>query len=442
MLRAAIDLGASSGRVVVGEMRDGRMHMREVHRFANGAVQAGHGLFWDALGLWREIKTGLRAAGQIGQISTVGVCTWGVDYALLDARGELMGNPRSHRDHRTDGVMTQALAQLGRERIFNSTGIQFMSINTLYQLMAERRDNPAGLERAAHWLMMPDLFHYWLTGEAINEYTNASTTQLMDMRSGRWSDDLIAAADLPRRLFTQPVQPGANLGKLRADVAAETGLHDARVIVVGTHDTASAVAALQPLTPGEAYISSGTWSLVGVAAPKAVITPQALAANMTNEGGCFDTIRLLKNVMGMWLIQRCRDEWAQAGTAHTFEEIVAMAQASACRSMVDAASERLLNPQNMVDEIRALCSETSQPVPNLPADVARCVFESLAQTYTRVLGELESVSGTPIHTVHVVGGGAKNTLLNNLTAAACGKRVIAGESEATSLGNLLVQARA
>lgn len=447
MKHLAIDLGAESGRVVVGEPHDDGMRMHEVHRFANGGVQAGKHVHWDALGLWREIKHGMRAAAtQHGKIDTIGICTWGVDYALLDERNELMSNPITYRDHRTDGMLDRAMAEIGRETIFNHTGIQFMAINTLYQLMAERAQNPQGLARAKRFVMIPDLFHLWMTGEVINEYTNASTTQLLDMRTGQWSQQVLDAIDVPRSLFLPPTLPGTRLGKLRRAVADETGLHGAEVLVVGTHDTASAVAAANMFASAahgnEAYISSGTWSLVGVTRAAPVITPQALQFNMTNEGGVNGTIRLLKNVMGLWLIQQCRAEWARAGQSLSYEALAAMAAASTCVSAIDATDGRLLNPTSMIQTVQAMCAETGQTVPQTVADIARCVFNSLAATCANVLREIETVTGEQIERVRVIGGGSKNTLLNSLIAQASGKPVLAGAAEATALGNLWVQSQA
>ncbi len=441
----AFDLGAESGRAVVGEPRDGVMHMQEVHRFANGGVRAGKHLRWDALGLWREIKHGMRAAGQTGRIDSIGICTWGVDYGLLDQHDELLGNPFTYRDARTDGLMALAQQRIGREKIFMNSGIQFMQINTLYQLMAERAHNAQVLGLARRFLMMPDLFHFWMTGEAANEHSNASTTQLLDMATGQWSHTLLDAIDIPQQLFSPPLQPGALLGHLRKDVAEESGLHAAQVCVVGTHDTASAVAAVTlggQASAHSAYISSGTWSLVGVTLDAPLINADTLRYNMTNEGGVFGKVRLLKNVMGLWLIQQCRGEWARAGQVYDYETLTRLAAESQFTGGFDASDESLLHPESMVSAVQALAAAGGQPAPHSVADVTRCVLNALAQTYARVLRELESVTATRIEHVHIVGGGARNSLLNKLTAQASGKRVIAGEVEATALGNLLVQATA
>ncbi|MCS7060420.1 MAG: rhamnulokinase family protein [Anaerolineae bacterium] len=439
----AFDIGAESGRAILGDLRDGKLTLSEVHRFANGGVQVKNRLYWDALGLWREIKNGLRAAAQSGEVSAIGVDTWGVDYALLDQHGELLGNPYCYRDARTDGVMERVCARLGRERIFEITGIQFMPINTLYQWAVEREHNPSKVDLARRCLMMPDLLHYWMTGEMANEYTIASTSQAFDARRRVWSEELLQGIGMPISLLSDVLMPGTPLGRLLSSVSDETGIGNATVVLAGSHDTASAVAAV-PFPPNggvRAYISSGTWSLVGVEVDQPVINPQALAANITNEGGVGNKIRLLKNVMGLWLIQRCRAEWKVEGRDYSYDQITQMAnEAVGFPSIVDPNDDAFLHPADMRKAIVQKCRETHQPVPSTPGEFARLIYASLAQAYRTVIGQIEGLIGQRIEAIHVVGGGSRSHILNQLTANACGRPVIAGPVEGTAIGNLLTQA--
>lgn len=439
----AIDIGAESGRAIIGELRDGKLTLKEVHRFANGGVRASNNLYWDILGLWREIKNGLRAARQSGEIDAIGVDTWGVDYALLDGCGELLANPYCYRDARTDGVMDRLCGEIGRDTIFQHTGIQFMPINTLYQLVAEKAHNPQKLALAKRCLMVPDLLHYWLTGVAANEYTIATTTQAFDPRTNCWATELLDKIGVPASLFGDVAMPGTVLGKLAAGVAEEIGTSDVKVILPGTHDTASAVAAV-PFASGiggRAYISSGTWSLVGAEIPQPIITPEALAANMTNEGGVGGRIRLLKNVMGMWLIQQCRAAWTRAGQTYAYDQLARMAEdATSFRSVFDPDHESLLHPADMPLAIVELCKSTGQQPPSTPGEFARCIYTSLAQTYRKVVEQAEGLIGQPIEAIHIVGGGSQATFLDQMTADVCQRPVFAGPIEGTAIGNVLTQA--
>ena len=429
-----IDLGAESGRVMAGGFDGRRVRLDELHRFPTGPVELGDGLRWDVRRLWAEVRAGLAAAAG-RQVASVGADTWGVDYVLLSKAGEPLDLPFHYRDPRTRGVMERAFETVSRDEVYAATGVQFLPFNTLYQLLAARDRTPGLLAAADKLLLMPDYLHHCLGGAAAVEFTNATTTQLFDPAAGTWAHDLIRRFDLPARLLGTVVAPGTDLGEANADL----GLGPARVVAPATHDTASAVAAVPTASTGRAdwaYISSGTWSLVGVEVPAAVVTPETLAHGLTNEGGAGGTYRLLKNVMGLWLVQRCR-----AAFGLDYDALLRLAaDAAPFRSVIDPDDPRLLNPPDMPAAIIAVCRETGQPVPRSPGEVVRCCLESLALKYRRVIEALEAVTGTPMRAVHVVGGGARNRLLNQLTADATGRPVLAGPVEATALGNVLVQA--
>lgn len=425
----AIDLGAESGRVMAVQLDDRRLTVTELHRFANVPVQVCDTLTWDILQLWHQIQQGIELGRRL-QPASLGVDAWGVDFALLDAQGELIGNPVHYRDRRTAGVFERVLARCGREWIFEQTGIQFMPINTLYQLASlVERDAPQ--LRIAHTLLtIPDLINYWLTGTRVCEFTNATTTQLFDPRRHAWADPLIAALGLPRTIFAPIVAPGTHLGRY-ADIA---------VIAPACHDTGSAVAAVPMTTPRAAYISSGTWSLVGVEVRAPVINAAALAANLTNEGGVGDRYRLLKNVMGLWIVQQCRATWAAQGHTYSYAELTQLAQsAPPLQALIDPDDARFLPPGDHPALIQELCAATGQPVPQSHGAIVRCVLESLALAYRHVLDTIATLTGQPIEVVHIVGGGCRNTALCQFTADATGLPVIAGPAEATVLGNALVQ---
>ncbi|MBM4002200.1 MAG: rhamnulokinase [Planctomycetes bacterium] len=444
----AVDLGASSGRLVAGRLRQDRLELDEVHRFDNGGVAIDDRLYWDLPRLWTSILDGLRAAAAKygNRIRSVGVDTWGVDFGLLDRNNELLGNPYCYRDRRTAGVLDLATGVISRDEIFEETGLQFMEFNTLFQLFAMRRQQAPVLEIADRFLMIPDLFHWLLSGEKINEYTNATTSQIYNPRTRGWSERLIERFGLPRAIFGPIVEPGTNLGSLRPSVADESGLHGVRVIVPGTHDTASAVMAVpaggsaSSPTPDWCYISSGTWSLMGVEVPAPVINATCRQLNFTNEGGVNGTTRLLKNIAGLWLVQECRRVWKQAGRDYDWAHLVRLAEAApALRSLINPDHPSLVAPSDMPDAIRQLCRANGEPIPESEGAVIRCALESLALRYRMVLGWLEKLTGGALATVHIVGGGSQNTLLNQWTADACQRRVLAGPVEATAIGNLLVQ---
>ena len=440
----AIDLGASSGRVLLGRWDGARFDLQELHRFDNGAVNVLGRLHWDVLRLWSEIKDGLAhyAARFDRPPAGIGVDTWGVDFALLDRAGHLLGNPYHDRDPHTEGVPEQVFARVPRRQIFEQTGIQFMRLNTLYQLFSLAQAGDPQLAAAETLLMMPDLFHYWLTGRKMAEYTDATTSQFFLCRERRWATDLLAQLGLPTQILPPVVAPGTILGELQPDVMAEVGLRQPTpVIAPASHDTASAVAAIPGLDERSAYISSGTWSLMGVEIHEPIINDRALELNFTNEGGVGGTIRLLKNITGLWLVQKCRRRWQRAGQQYSWDELLALAdQAEPLRSLVDPDDEAFLSPEDMPAAIRAYCRRTGQPEPGDAGAVIRCCLESLALRCRAVLDALEELTGRRLETIRIVGGGSQNRLLCQFTADACQRPVVAGPVEATALGNVLLQA--
>jgi rhamnulokinase len=438
----SIDLGASSGRVLLARWDGARFDLQELHRFPNGAVNVMGHLQWDVLRLWSEIKDGIaRYAAQFDQpLAGIGVDTWGVDFALLDRAGRLLGNPYCYRDSRADGMMEKVFQRASRAEIFSQTGLQFMPINTLFQLysLVEADDPLLGI--ADTMLLMPDLFHYWLTGRQVAEYTIASTTQMLHCGSRAWASDLLNRVGVPMRLLPPLIHPGNLIGELRGEIIRETNLKNAApVIAVGSHDTASAVVAVPSLDEHSAYISSGTWSLVGVEIPAPILDERALRLNFTNEGGVNNTIRLLKNVSGLWLLQECRRHWGDAG----WDEVIAHAEKAApLKSLIDPDAADFLNPADMPEAIRSCCRRVGEPEPDSAGAMVRCCLESLALKYRWVIESLESLTGREVKTIRIVGGGSQNKLLCQFTADASGRVVVAGPVEATALGNALVQAMA
>lgn len=442
----AVDLGAESGRVVVGTLQDGRVGLAEAHRFANVPVRTPDGLHWDVLRLYGEILYGLRAAGQRfrREPASVGIDSWAVDYGLLDAGGRLLGNPYHYRDARTDGVREEATRRVPAAEQYARTGIAQLPFNTLYQLLAQRRGDDRTLELARSLLMIPDLLHYWLTGVQATEYTNASTTGALAV-DGRWATDLLARLDLPAHILLPPTPPATVLGDLRVGVREECGLAAGRVILPATHDTACAVVAVPTMSgragTGHAYLSSGTWSLLGLELDRPILGEEARQAGFTNEGGVAGTYRFLTNIMGLWLLQECRRAWARAGHDWTYEELVAGAAAvTAPDVVIDVDDPAFLHPDNMPAAIAAQLQRTEQPMASEPAALVRAILDSLALAYRMALQQAERLAETRVETVHVVGGGARNGLLCQLTADACGRPVLAGPVEATALGNVLAQA--
>jgi rhamnulokinase len=432
----AIDLGAESGRVVLGRFDGDRVALEAVHRFPTPPRPHDGHLRWDLHGPWSQIRTGLAAAGEAaGTVDAVGVDAWGVDYGLLDRDGELLGDPVSYRDPRTAGIVEEAIGRVGRERLYLATGIQIIEINTIFQLMAEARAGKLG--RAERLLLIPDLFHHLLSGATVAEYTVASTTGAYDMAGGRWADDLLDELGVPAHLLPEVVDAGTDLGPVKPELP---GFAAAKVVAPASHDTASAVVGVPFADPDAAYISSGTWSLIGVETTEPAISQAAMAANLTNEGGAFDTIRLLRNSSGLWLLQESRRQWAREGRQYGYDELVKLATtAPEGVSIVNTAHTDFVSPGDMPARIRAYCARTGQPVPADDGAITRCILDSLALGYRMAIDDLQGVTGRPAPAVHVVGGGARNQLLNQSVADVTGLPVVAGPVEATALGNLLVQ---
>jgi len=441
----ALDLGAESGRAVVGHLDDGVLRLEELCRFSNGPVLINGHLYWDSLGLLREMKAGIKlAVDKYGdEIVSLGLDTWGVDYGLLDEQDNLLGNPYHYRDSRTEGMMEAVWDIVPREQVFEHTGIQFMQLNTLYQLYAMRHSGAPTLDLARTLLTMPDLFNFWLTGRKVSEFSIATTTQFYDPRKKDWATGMLDQLGLPSSILCEIVPPGTVLGDLLPEVAQELAIPAIPVIAPACHDTGSAVAAVPARGKDYAYISSGTWSLMGVEVDEPVITEQSLAYNFTNEGGVCDTIRLLKNIMGLWLVQECRREWEREGQSYDYAALTKMAaDAPAFGPVVDVDAHPFLSPGGMPDKIRQFCRDTGQAVPESKGAVLRCALESLALRYRWVLDKLEEMMGRSLKTVHIIGGGMQNELLCQFAADAMQRPVVAGPIEATAMGNVLMQALA
>ncbi len=434
----AFDFGAESGRAVLAHLQSGILTTEEVHRFPNEPVEYGGYLHWDMPRLWFEVRKAFARLGEV-ELAGIGVDAWGVDYALLGERDELLQNPYHYRDRRTDGVMEEVLRKVSKEEIYQATGIQFMPINTLYQLFAAQRQTPKLLEAARYLLTIPDLFNFWLTGNAVCEFTNATTSQMVDPVKRAWAVSLMQRLELPAHLPAPIVEPGSIVGTLLPDLARHSALTGATVIAPACHDTGSAVAAISA-RDGTAFLSSGTWSLLGTELDSPVITSDALRMNFTNEGGVNGTTRLLKNIMGLWMLQGCRQSWGAQGLSYDYRELIELAtHEPSFRHLVDPDDESFLRPPDMLSAINQFCTRTHQPIPQAPGAYVRAVLESLAFKYRLVLRNLEHVSGTNIQQIRVIGGGSKNRLLNQLTADATGRRVLAGPAEATALGNVAIQ---
>jgi rhamnulokinase len=432
---AAVDLGASSGRVMVGRVGHDTLTLTDAHRFPNRPVRLPEGLRWDILALYGGVLEGLRSAGQV---DSVGIDSWAVDYGLLDADGHLLGNPVHYRDTRTEGVPEKVWATVPAAELYARTGLQYAPFNTLYQLVAARESNQ--LDCARRLLLIPDLLTYWLTGEQGTELTNASTTQLIDPRTRDWSYEVADRLGIGLGLFAPLRRPGDPAGELRAEVLEEIGLTGpVPVTAVGSHDTASAVAAVPATGEHFAYICTGTWSLAGLELPAPVLTEESRAANFTNELGLDGTVRYLRNVMGLWLLQECVRAW---GNPDLTELLRDAARVPALRSVVDAGDSAFLAPGRMPERIADACRATGQPVPQSQAETTRCIIDSLALAHRRAILDAQRLADHPVDVVHIVGGGTRNALLCQLTADACGMPVVAGPAEAAALGNVLTQARA
>ncbi len=440
-----VDLGAESGRVMLGTVAEGKLVLEEMHRFGNGPVEENGTLRWDFDKLLAEIKEGIskavKAAG--GTAQGIGIDTWGVDFGLVDAEGKLLEKPYNYRDSRTEGMLEKAFEIMGKRPIYDNTGIQFMVLNTVYQLLSMRLSQYAALPKTDKLVMMADLFAYALCGRIVSEYTLASTTQLMDMRTGQWSQAVFEGLDLPMDIMPEIIQPGEIVGKLTGEVAAEIGCERLPVIAIGTHDTASAVAAVPAQNDNWAYLSSGTWSLMGVEISQPIINDKTFEHDFTNEGGVAGTIRLLKNIMGLWLVQECRRQWHREGTDLNYDQITQMAEAAKpFAAFIDVDDTRFLAPGDMPARINEVLTESGQAAITDKGQMIRVVLESLAIKYRSVMEMIESATGTTVEVLHIVGGGIQNELLCRFTADALGKKVITGPIEATASGNILMQALA
>lgn len=425
----AVDLGAESGRVMAVHFDGQQLAFEELHRFSNGAVMVRGTLYWDFLRLWSEIQAGIEEGRQFNPAG-IGVDTWGVDFGLLDRNGHLLGNLVCYRDGRTEGMMEAVFDRLPQEQVFARTGIQFMRINTLYQMMSLVASDSPQLKAADTFLMSPDLLNYWLTGEKVCEYSIASTSQMLDAETKTWAADLLDTLKIPGHIFPDVVPPGTVLG-------AYEGIP---VIAPGCHDTASAVVAVPTETAAYGYISSGTWSLVGLEVARPFLGPDALAANVTNEGGVNNTIRLLSNVVGLWLVQQCRATWQHAGNDYDYGTLVEMAQAAPpLTAFINPNAPQFLAPGDHPAYVCDFCQQTNQPIPQNEGAIIRVLLESLALEYRAVFDRLTALTGKPIEIIHIVGGGTQNRLLNQLTANALSRPVITGPIEATVMGNALTQ---
>jgi rhamnulokinase len=440
---AAADLGAESGRVMAGRFDGGRLSLSEAHRFDSRPVRLPDGLHTDVLRIFSEIQGGLAAVAQEGPVAGIGVDTWGVDFGLLDGEGVLLGNPWHYRDVLGSGVMEKAFARVPRAEIFAATGVQLLELNTLFQLLRMQERGAAALGAARRLLFMPDLFSCWLCGRAVNERTIATTSQCLDVAAGRWAEALLERFSLPAGIFGEVVPPGTVLGELLPHVGEETGLRRTTVVAVGGHDTALAVAAVPATGEGFAYVSSGTWSLLGAEIPRPCIDERSRAANFTNEGGVGGTIRFLKNLCGLWLVQESRRHWARQGEEDSYDGLARLAAAApAYRSLVDVDDPVFAAPGDMPSRIRDSCRATGQPVPESKGEIVRAALDSLALKYRYVLAQAEGILGRRLSPIHVVGGGSRNRLLCQLAADATGRPVVAGPVEATAAGNVLMQALA
>jgi len=440
----AIDLGASSGRLMDCRWDGRRFEIEELHRFPNGGVRSSTGLYWDVASIWNEIRTGLRKFTAQGREApaAIGIDAWGVDYCLLDGADRLLGNPYHYRDARTNGLPEAMSAVVTGRELFNATGVQTMAINTSFQLASMVRSGDAQLEAARTLLMIPDYFQFLLSGEKRAEYTEATTSQLYDLRARAWSAETLRKLRIPAHIFPQVIQPGTRLGPLRAAVQAECGFSGALpCVAVASHDTASAVAAIPGLDETSVLLSSGTWSLMGVTADEPNLSDEFFGGGFTNEGSATGGVLLLKNRPGLWILQECVRVWEAAGRCIAWAELEEAAkQAAPFRSFIDPAAPELQAPADMCVAVQRFCAESGQPVPETPGEIARCVFESLSFSYRAVVESLARITRRELRTVRVVGGGCLNHFLCQMTADACGREVVAGPVEAAALGSGLLQA--
>lgn len=438
----AFDYGASSGRGILGKFNGETLELNEVHRFSSDPVMLNGSFHWDVLRLFHEMKQGIHKCVKNGEkdIAGIGVDTWGVDFGLLGKTGELLGNPYHYRDNRTEGMIEEACKFVSKREIYEQTGIAFQKFNTLYQLLSMKLENSPILEKAETMLFMPDLFNYFLTGEKVSEYTITSTAQMYNPKAGGWATELLSKMGIPDRILTEVINAGTLMGKVSKGVSEELNISNIPVIAVAGHDTGSAVVSVPAIEGKYAYLSSGTWSLMGVELPFPIINDTTYSLNYTNEGGINNTTRLLKNIMGLWIYQECKRAWDKADEVLSFDQLEEQAEKSeAFASLIDPDNDLFYSPDNMPQKVREFCRATNQKVPESKGAVVRCVMESLALKYRMTLEGLEEIVGYKIPVVHVVGGGSKNIMLNQFTANATGKPVITGPVEATAVGNLVCQ---
>jgi rhamnulokinase len=440
----AVDLGATSGRTILGIIRKESIELKEINRFPNKIIEANDHFYWDILSLYQYILEGLKIVADQGiAIKSIGIDTWGVDFVCFDKNGEILGNPYSYRDPHTDGAQEDFFKQVPRDQVYKSTGIQFMNFNSLFQLSAMKNHHSVTLASADKILFMPDALSYLLTGNMVTEYTIASTSQMLDAKTKKFDGHLLKTLGLTEKHFGKFVFPGEIVGTLSESVQKQTGLGAVPVVAVAGHDTGSAVAAVPTLSKNFAYLSSGTWSLMGIETDHPVITDESFKLNFTNEGGIEGTIRFLKNICGMWLLEKCRIEWGTLSDENSYPQLIADAKAAeSFISFINPDAPDFANPASMVKAIQHYCEKTNQVVPKTKADITRCIFESLAFRYRQVLESLKSFATFPIEKLHVIGGGSKNAMLNQFTANALGIPVIAGPMEATAIGNVMIQAKA
>ncbi|WP_303012709.1 rhamnulokinase family protein [uncultured Bacteroides sp.] len=439
----AADFGGGSGRLIAGSLFRGKLEMEEIHRFPNRQVRLGNHIYWDFPALFEDLKTGLRLAAQKGYaVKGIGIDTWGVDFGLIDRNGNLVGNPVCYRDGRTDGLPPEVFRILDERKHYEVTGIQVMAINTLFQLYSMQKNREPQLEIARRLLFMPDLFSYFLTGVANNEYCIASTSELLDAKSRNWSEETIRALGFPEHLFGEIIQPGSIRGTLKEDIARETGLGPVDVIAVGSHDTASAVAAVPAAETPIAFLSSGTWSLLGVETEEPILTEEARQARFTNEGGVGGRIRFLQNITGLWILQRLMDEWKARGEGQSYDTIIPQAAKVGIDTIIPVDAPEFMNPENMENALMDYCRRHALHVPQTKAETVKCVLQSLAFKYRQAVEKLNRCLPSPIRCLNIIGGGSQNKLLNQLTADALDIPVYAGPAEATAIGNILTQAMA
>lgn len=438
----AFDYGASSGRGILGKFDGEKLYLEELHRFASDPVMVGDSLHWDILRLFHEMKQGILKCAKDGQgdISSIGIDTWGVDFGLLGPKGELLGNPYHYRDIRTDGMIEAATKIVPKRELYRHTGIQFQKFNTLYQLLAMKLNQDVILEKAETLLLIPDLLNYFLTGEKASEWTIASTTQMCDANSRTWAKELLNKLGIPTGMLTEIIQPGTQLGTLRNSITEELGIGKVPVIAVAEHDTGSAVVSVPAAEDKYVYISSGTWSLLGVESENPVISDRTCDLNYTNEGGINNTVRFLKNIMGLWIYQECKRAWDKTGDSMSFDALeAAAAEAKPFAALIDPEDEMFFTPGRMPQKIQEYCVKTGQKPPESKGEIVRCIMESLALKYRSAVEELESTLDYGLPVIHIVGGGCKNTMLCQFTADATARPVLAGPIEATAIGNIMSQ---